>query len=89
MGDGESNVREAMARALGDVPVVVRVEIGAAEMPAREWAALGKGDVIALGAKVADPVLLRVGGVEIARGELVEIDGEVGVRILSRRDSVR
>jgi flagellar motor switch/type III secretory pathway protein FliN len=88
MGD-DSNVREAMGQALGDVPVVVRVEVGAAEMPAREWAALGKGDVIALGAKIADPVILRVGGVEVARGELVEIDGEVGVRILSRRDAVR
>jgi flagellar motor switch/type III secretory pathway protein FliN len=85
----ESNVREAMGQALGDVPVVVRVEVGAAEMPAREWAALGKGDVIALGAKIADPVVLRVGGVEVARGELVEIEGEVGVRILSRKDSVR
>ena len=82
----EQTVNEAMGQALGDVPVVVRVEIGAAEMPAREWAALGKGDVLALGAKIADPVVLRVGGVEVARGELVEIDGEVGVRILSRRD---
>jgi flagellar motor switch/type III secretory pathway protein FliN len=83
----DQTVNEAMGQALGDVPVVVRVEIGAAEMPAREWAALGKGDVLALGAKIADPVVLRVGGVEVARGELVEIDGEVGVRILSRRDA--
>src|SRR5262249_17274542 len=86
MSDDESNVREAMGQALGDVPLVVRGEVGAAELPAREWAALGKGDVIALGTKIADPVVLRVGGVDVARGELVEIDGEVGVRILERRD---
>jgi flagellar motor switch/type III secretory pathway protein FliN len=80
----ERNVKEAIGQALGDVPVVVRVEVGAAEMRAREWASLGEGDVIALGTKIADPVVLRVGGVEVARGELVEVDGEVGVRILSR-----
>ncbi len=78
------DVGAAMSQAMGDVPVVVRVEIGAAEMRAREWAALGKGDVIALGTRIAEPVVLRVGGIEVARGELVEIDGEVGVRILSR-----
>jgi flagellar motor switch/type III secretory pathway protein FliN len=79
------NVNEAMNQAIGDVPVVVRVELGTAEMRAREWASLTKGDVISLGTKVADPVILRVGGVEVARGELVDVDGEVGVRILSRR----
>ncbi len=93
VGDGvelsmqeDQTTNEALGQALGDVPVVVRVEIGAAELRAREWAALGKGDVLALGTKIAEPVTLRVGGVEVARGELVEIDGEVGVRILSRRD---
>jgi type III secretion system YscQ/HrcQ family protein len=83
----DQTVNEAVGQALGDVPVVVRVEIGSAELPAREWAALGKGDVLALGVKIAEPVVLRVGGVEVARGELVEIEGEVGVRILSRRDA--
>jgi flagellar motor switch/type III secretory pathway protein FliN len=86
--DGSEDLRmdESLVDALGDVPVIVRVEIGAAEMSAREWAALGEGDVVALGRKVAEPVVLRVGGAEVARGELVEIEGEVGVRILSLRD---
>ncbi len=83
----DQTVNEAVGEALGDVPIVLRVEIGAAELPARQWAALGKGDVIALGTKIAAPVILRIGGVEVAQGELVEIEGEVGVRILSRRDT--
>ena len=45
---------------------------------------LGPGDVIALGRRVGDPAILRVGGVELARGELVQVDGEYGVRILAR-----
>ena len=79
--------RGALADAMGDVPVVVRVEIGTVQMRAREWAALGHGDVVTTGQKIANPVVLRVGGVEVARGELVEIDGEVGVRILSRSEA--
>jgi flagellar motor switch/type III secretory pathway protein FliN len=78
--DGES----ALLESVGDVLVTVRVEIGEARMPARDWAALGRGDVITLGRRLGDPVLLRVGGVPIARGELVNVDGEVGVRIAER-----
>jgi flagellar motor switch/type III secretory pathway protein FliN len=69
---------------LEDAPVVVRVELGSVEMKAREWAALAAGDVIALGRRVGDAAILRVGGVELARGELVQVDGEYGVRIVAR-----
>jgi flagellar motor switch/type III secretory pathway protein FliN len=80
----DSDERGAVVATLGEVPVVVRVEIGEATMSARDWASLGRGDVVALGRRVGEPVLLRVGGIPLARGELVEIDGEVGVRILER-----
>jgi flagellar motor switch/type III secretory pathway protein FliN len=70
--------------AIGEVPVVVRVEIGEASMLAREWASLARGDVLALGRRVGESVTLRVGGVPVARGELVEIEGDVGVRIVER-----
>src|SRR5262249_43164296 len=69
----EEKMNEPVLQAIGEVPVVVRVEIGSATMRAREWAALGVGDVIALGQRIAEPVILHAGGIEIARGELVEI----------------
>ena len=72
---------------LEDAPVVVRVELGSVEMKAREWAELAPGDVVALGRRVGDPAILRVGGVELARGELVQVDGEYGVRIVARTRS--
>jgi flagellar motor switch/type III secretory pathway protein FliN len=81
----EAGENDPIIEAVGDVPVVVRVEVGAARMTAREWAALGVGDVIGLAHKIAEPVTLRVGGVSVAKGELVDIEGEVGVRILSRQ----
>jgi flagellar motor switch/type III secretory pathway protein FliN len=83
---GESN---ATLEVLEDAPVVVRVELGSVEMKAREWAALSPGDVLLLGRKLGDPAILRVGGVEIARGELVQVDGEYGVRILAASPSTR
>ena len=76
-----------VALALEQAPVVVRVELGTVEMRAREWAELAPGDVIALGRRVGDPAVLRVGGVELARGELVLVDGEYAVRIVERTGS--
>jgi flagellar motor switch/type III secretory pathway protein FliN len=64
-----------------DAPLVVRVELGAVTMSAREWAALRPGDVVAMGRRVSEPVVLRVAGMVVARGELVDIEGELGVRI--------
>lgn len=69
---------------LEEVPVVVRVELGAVEMTAREWTELGPGDIVSLRRKIGDPAVLRIGGAEVARGELVVVDGEYGVRIVSR-----
>jgi flagellar motor switch/type III secretory pathway protein FliN len=80
----EPDEKAALLTAIGEVPVVVRVEIGEACMAARDWASLGRGDVVALGRRVGEHVVLRVGGLPVARGELVEIDGEVGVRIVER-----
>jgi flagellar motor switch/type III secretory pathway protein FliN len=87
--DGEAEMTdperdETVVDAVGDVPVIVRVEIGEARMAARDWASLERGDVITVGRRVGELVLLRVGGVPVARGELVNVDGEVGVRIAER-----
>ena len=70
---------------LEDAPIVVRVELGAVEMTARAWSELVPGDVITLGRKVGAPAVLRVAGAEVAHGELVTVDGEYGVRVVSKR----
>lgn len=78
---GKDEVAGALAEAVLDSPIVVRVEVGAVSLSAREWAALRPGDVIETGRRINEPVVLRVAGREVARGELVEIDGELGVRV--------
>jgi flagellar motor switch/type III secretory pathway protein FliN len=71
----------SLTEAVLDSPVVVRIEVGAVSMSAREWAELAPGDVIESGRRIAEPVVLRVAGREVARGELVNLEGELGVRI--------
>jgi flagellar motor switch/type III secretory pathway protein FliN len=76
-----SNEGETLTDVLLDTPLVVRVELGAVSMSARDWARLGPGDVIETAQRIAEPVVLRVAGREVGRGELVNVDGHVGVRI--------
>jgi flagellar motor switch/type III secretory pathway protein FliN len=76
-----TNDGETLTDVLLETPVVVRVELGAVSMSARDWARLGPGDVIETGQRIAEPVVLRIAGREVARGELVNVDGQVGVRI--------
>lgn len=64
-----------------DAAVVVRVEVAEVSLTAREWARLSPGDVLETGVRIAEPVALRVNGRVVARGELVDVEGEVGVRI--------
>jgi flagellar motor switch/type III secretory pathway protein FliN len=71
----------SLTDAVLDSPIVVRIEVGAVSMTAREWAELGPGDVIESGRRIAEPVVLRVAGREVARGELINLEGELGVRI--------
>ncbi len=80
----EPEESDALIEAVGDVPIVVRVEVGTVRMTAKEWAGLVPGDVVEIARRIGDPVTLRVSGVEVARGELVEIEGEIGVRVISR-----
>jgi len=71
----------SLVEAVLDSPIVVRIEVGSVSMSAREWAELAPGDVIESGRRIAEPVVLRVAGREVARGELVNLEGELGVRI--------
>jgi flagellar motor switch/type III secretory pathway protein FliN len=83
MGDPKAD-DGAICEAVLETPVIVRVELGAVTLTAREWAAIGPGDVVPLGKRVAEPAVLRIAGIEVAKGELVEIEGELGVRIRER-----
>jgi flagellar motor switch protein FliN/FliY len=66
---------------LQEVPVELAVEIGRTRMTIGETLALGPGSIVALNRLAGDPVDLLVNGTPIARGEVVVIDEEFGLRI--------
>jgi flagellar motor switch protein FliN/FliY len=62
-----------------DLPLVVR--FGTTSLPLRTLSGLGAGSVVELNRAPDDPVDLLVGDRVIARGEVVVVDGQYGVRI--------
>ena len=66
---------------LRELPVEVVCELGRVTMSGRELLELRPGAVIPAGRPLSGPVDLTVGGRVVARGELVDVEGEIGVRI--------
>lgn len=64
-----------------DVPVELTVEIGRTTMTIGQTMALVPGAIVALDRMAGEPVDLLVNGRRIARGEVVAIDEEFGLRI--------
>ena len=64
-----------------DVPLQVTVELGRAQLPIRRVLELVPGSIVELDKLAGEPVDVLVNGKQIARGEVVVIDEEFGVRI--------
>jgi type III secretion system YscQ/HrcQ family protein len=69
------------ATVLASAPIEVVAEIGRVEIRADELLGLRPGSILALGALGPRSVDLRAGGRPWARGELVNVDGQLGVRL--------
>lgn len=69
-----------------DVELPVTVELGHTEMPIKNILELGVGSVVRLEKVAGDPVDIRVNGKLVARGEVVVVDENFGVRILGLID---
>jgi flagellar motor switch protein FliN len=75
-----------------DVELPISVSFGNSEMQLRDVLKLGPGSVIELDKSVNDPVLIIVNHKPIAKGEVVMVDGNYGVRVLeveSTADRIR
>jgi flagellar motor switch protein FliN/FliY len=66
---------------LHDVAVELAVEVGRTQLTIREALALGPGSIVTLNRLAGEPVDLLVNGKPIARGEVVVIDEEFGLRV--------
>ena len=81
MSEGEMSVEGA--ELLNDIPLQIAVELSRVSASAEEVVSLKIGQVIDLHRVPGEPVDLSVNGKIVARGELVEVEGHLGVRILS------
>jgi flagellar motor switch protein FliN len=64
-----------------DVELEATLRFGCKELPLGEILDLGPGDVVQLDRNVADPVDLIVGDKIVARGEVVLVNGNFGLRV--------
>jgi flagellar motor switch protein FliN len=64
-----------------DVELEAALRFGCREMPLGEILELGPGDVVELDRHVSDPVDLVVGDKIVARGEVILVNGNFGLRV--------
>lgn len=75
-----------------DVELPVSVSFGRASVPLKDVLKLTSGSIVELNRRVSDPVELIVNNCVIARGEVVVVEGNYGVRIqhiVSARERLR
>ncbi|WP_141323016.1 type III secretion system cytoplasmic ring protein SctQ [Myxococcus sp. AB025B] len=66
---------------LGDVPLQIAVELARIPVTAEQVVGMRAGQVIELSRGPGEPVELSINGKVVARGELVEMEGQLGVRV--------
>ncbi len=75
-----------------EVELEVSVSFGHTEMPLQEILKLASGSIVELNRSVTDPVDVMVNNRVIARGDVVVVDGNYGIRvteIVSRQERIR
>ena len=68
-------------KSISNIKVDVEVIIGATELSLNDLSSLSEGSVIALQTLAGEPVLVRAGGQDFAKGEVVVIDENFGIRL--------
>ncbi|MBI4023662.1 MAG: flagellar motor switch protein FliN [Verrucomicrobia bacterium] len=66
-----------------EIPVELTVELGSTELPLREVMHLAPGSIIELDKKADEPVSLYVNRKLVARGEVVVVENNFGIKVTS------
>jgi flagellar motor switch protein FliN/FliY len=88
----EPAAKSATLDLLMEVELPVSVSFGRAELPLRDVLKLNSGSIVELNRTISDPVEIIVNNCVIARGEVVVVEGNYGVRIhqvISREERLR
>ncbi len=80
---GSESMADSESKSLvNDIPLQMTVELGRVTMTGEEVVGIRVGHVFDLSKLSGEPLDLSVNGRVIARGEVVEVDGNLGIRIL-------
>ncbi|WP_407158265.1 FliM/FliN family flagellar motor switch protein [Bradyrhizobium sp. STM 3557] len=63
------------------LPVQLMFDVGRLEMTLAELRVLGRGSIVELGRRIVEPVRISAQGRPVGWGELVDVDGLVGVKV--------
>lgn len=80
LGSGAGHSPASMSR-VRDIPLDVSVELGRTRLLIRDILDLGTGSIIELDKLAGEPVDLFANGLLVARGEVIVIDDNFGVRV--------
>ena len=81
LGAGGARVQARPLRLLAGVQVDLTVELGRSRIPVQDLLTLAPGAVVELDRPADATVDILVNGTVVARGEVVVVDGDFGVRI--------
>jgi len=84
MNDTTARIQDNTTAVLASAPIEVTVEVGRIALTGAEVAGLCNGSVLQIGRRLDGPVELTAAGRLIGRGVLVDIEGELGVRLTER-----
>lgn len=82
LADGLPGTAPAPLGRVIDVPLTVTLRFGQRQLTLRELLELNTGSLVELDQQVEEPVHLMLGERVIARGEVVIVDGNYGMRVL-------
>lgn len=78
-----STQESAMSNTDPSMPVEIEVELTRVRLPVHQLGQIRPGGLIPLHINAAQQVVVRIGEKAVARAELVEIEGEIGARIVT------
>ncbi len=81
VGTSGTPPEDASLRLLFDIPLEISVELGRVKMVVRDVLDLGAGSIVEIDKAAGEPVDVLVNGRPVARGEVVVIEDNFGVRI--------
>jgi type III secretion protein Q len=80
--DAKHDAASADERLARELPVALDLVVGKVTLSVAELSSLRPGDVLTTRAPLGQHITLESAGRSVAEGELVDVDGELGVRIL-------